>query len=162
MITDLAKLNGLLDVATDNNTEFVNFIIEQKEPELLKNWFGYALAKDIQASTPSTEAQGLIDGGEYNDTEGDLQELVGLKTILPYFLYFYIVRAEQFKNTEQGERYSKSENTEQVSPNAKLCENYNMGVKYVNEMIEYIEDNSYTYTTYVDRCYLTTINVFGI
>ena len=162
MITDVAKFNGILNIASDNNTEFLDYIIAQKEPELLKSWFGYALAKDIQSLTPSAEAQVLIDGGEFTDSSGDLQELVGLKTILPYIMYFYIVKNQQSRNSEQGERESTYENAEQVSPVQKLCKNYNTGVKYVNEMIDYIEDRTDTYDTYIVRPYLNTINQFGI
>ena len=95
MITIAAKMIGQLQVEAGNlSTYFTNFG-NQKENELLTDWFGYALAKDIQATTPSTEAQALLDGFEYTDTSGYLQKVTGLEDSLPYFIYFYFVRDKQ-------------------------------------------------------------------
>jgi len=161
MITDISKLNGLSFINSDTTSDFQTNIINQKEPELLKAWFGYALAKDL-LDTPSTEAQSLIDGFEYTDDNGDLQEVVGLKDFLQYFMYFYIVRDEQSNNTSLGQQEALAENSAKTSPNHKLCENYNKGVLDLNWMLKYVNDHEDDYPHAIINCYVDDINLFGI
>ena len=162
MIVELTSFKGLLDISTDKIEDNLTFIIEQKEPGLLECWFGYALAKDIQSDSPSSEAQVLIDGVEYTDSSGDLQMLTGLKDLLPYWLYFYIVRDQQMQNSSLGELDFAVENSTKVDPVAKMVQNYNKGVDYTNEMIEYISDRLDVYTTANLSNYQEYVNIFDI
>lgn len=139
MITSIDSFRGLLQIAADKNTEFLEFTIEQLEERLLKKWFGYALYKKIIAETPEAVITTLLDGAEYTDEKGKTQYLTGLKKTLPYFMYFYIVRDQQTQNTENGEVDVTFENAIASDPTPKLVQNYNQGVKFINEIFEYIE-----------------------
>ena len=162
MITDITLFKGLLQINDAKLQVYSEDIIEQKEPELLRQWFGYALAKDILAATPSTEAQELIDGKEYTDTNGDLQLLTGLKTYLPYYMYFYVLRDQQSITTTLGQQSALAENSAKTDITDKIVKNYNKGVIFANDMIDYIEDNEDVYTTAI-LCYrLQPINIYGI
>ena len=163
MITDASKLIGLSFLNRDSLEEYQDFIIEEKEPELLIDWFGYELAKDIMSETPSTEAQALIDGFEYTDSSGDLQKLTGLEKSLVYFMYFYIARDQRSITTSLGEKEALAENAAVYDPAPKLVQNYNTGVKYVNQMIYYLRhEGPNDYLTFDFKGYLETINRFGI
>ena len=162
MITDTSKFVGLLFVNSDTDDGFQEEVINQQEAELLPKWFGYELAKDLLSDTPSTEAQKLIDGFEHSNDAGELQKLTGLAAFLPYIMYFYIVRDEQSNNTSLGQQEALAENSTKADPTAKLCQNYNKGVRYVNDMIEYLYEHSTDYTTAVLDGYEETINLFGI
>lgn len=163
MITDKTKLVGLLQIEVSNLDDYLDDIIGQKESELLERWFGYALAKDLQSATPSTEAQTLLDGFEYTDDDGDLQYIRPLSIVLPYFIYFYVVRDKQLTDSNVGTISELAENSQAANPLYKLTQNYNRGVELINLMIDYVNDNSTeTYTDYVCNGFVDTINIFGI
>lgn len=162
MITDKTKLIGLLKTEASNLGTYLDNIINQKEPELLEDWFGYSIKKDLLSASPSTEAQALIDGFEYTDDNGDLQYLTGLSDVLPYFIYYYVVRDKQTSGTNVGQVSALAENVQKVTPLQKLATNYNRGCDLINEMIWYVNDNDDTYTDVVYNGYVSYISKLGI
>lgn len=162
MITDDSKFVGLLHLGESSLNSSLDEIIEQKEPELLQDWFGYELAKDIQSATPSTEAQALINGFEYTNSNGDLAQATGLDEILPYFIFFYYVRENQTSNSPIGGLSELAENSVRAMPTMKLVTNYNRGVELINEVIEYVGENDDVYTSFVFNGYCKHITTLGI
>ena len=160
MITNLDDFTGLLQANKDSLEAYYTAIITQKEPMLLKRWFGYAVAKELQVATPTTEYAFLLDGGEYTDADGILQELTGLKKALPHIMYFYCVREQQTQNASIGQVEALAENSKPSNPTPKLTKNYNQGVEYINEVFDYMTE--YDYNDDYIRRKLTTLNQFGI
>ena len=159
---DNTKFIGLLNLEVTPDTEYLDAVSAQIIADILPKWFGYALAKEIQAVTPSADVQKLIDGLEYTDTSGLLQKLTGLDEYLLYFIYFYYVRDKVTFDSNLGSQEALAENAKASNPTSKLVQNYNQGVKHCNDMISYISDNSATYTTADLTAYLDNINTFGI
>ncbi len=153
---------GLLNLDIGSDTTYLDAVIEQAEEDLLNKWFTYSLVKDILADTPSTEAQALIDGFEYTDTSGVLKKITGLKDLLVYFDYFYIVRDKQVFDSSVGMQEALAENSTATNPARQMTTEYNKGVKLINTMFTWLSGEQEDYPEAVISSNLETINIFGI
>lgn len=136
----------------------------QIQDEVLLNLLGYATYKDMNDNISDAKYQNLLNGVEYTDSAGNLQKAVGIKVMLPYFFYFFYSRDIQSYNSTLGEFESLAENSQQATRsklNSKIVNNYNQGIVYYDQLIDYMELNSEDYPNLVPTI-LEKENVFCI
>lgn len=153
----------------------VNGLITHHEPALLVDLLGYQLYKNFIAElavlpTPATWATDLLNGKEYT-YEGKLIKWMGLKTsdkqsIIANYVYYHYQREEATQSTAVGQSVTKAENAVRISPVDKQCSAWNEMVKWVFDLVRYLETNEVDYPLFKDHCineqYFTTINYHNL
>ena len=162
---------GDIHLLFGNYEDFNDFAVNI-EKKYLQKLLGFNHYYEIYiAGNKDQKYVNLRDGIEagYEDRDGYQQELRGFKEMLKYFFYFHYVIEVQTERTLSGdpqEAYIKMVGGSKQSANVRLCNAWNTGVKYYNQLVDYMiitEDN--TPDTYEDWVYddtLTNINTFGI
>lgn len=112
-----------LKLPIDNINDIQDYI-DEHEPCILKQILGYNLYKDFidglaVLPTPDIKWTNLRDGGEYTDTNGDLQEYEGIQTIIADYVFFKIVSNIQNYTTDSGVKKGITENAEIANPKYK-------------------------------------------
>ena len=121
--------------------------ITRYEPEIIKKIFGYELAKQVIAYNPETTAdpiKSLVEGAEYEDEDGHVQEWPGLvnsskQSIIACYVYYWYLRAKVTKTTEIGEKRAAGENNVDAEYGIKQMAAWNKMLAMVESMSAYIE-----------------------
>ena len=153
---------GLLQLDLNSYTGFDAYA-DQIQEQILLDLLGYEVYKDMEATPTEQKYIDLLDGVEYTDATGVLRKVAGIKTMLPYFFYFYYSRDVQSYNSTLGEFDSLAENATgslRGRLNSKIINNFNKGVAYYYQLSAYMEFAG-TYTGYETKV-KTTMNVWGI
>ena len=130
-------------------------LINQFEPKMLKDIFGYKMYDDMQ--TNYTQGSGawhdLIAGATYIDSSNNTQYWDGFRTVglNPIANYIYCKWHEQnVTNTVSlGERKGNFENMEQAALHSKYIKAWNEMVDMLIVMDEFITINKDDYTNYI-------------
>lgn len=82
----------------------------------------------------------LLNGGVYNDSNGDVQSLVGLKVTLSYYVYAQNVMSGDFQSTRYGMTVKSDDYSSHLSSKERSdCYNNTMEIanSYIRECVSY-------------------------
>lgn len=151
-----------------DNTDDIQFYIDEHEPNILKRLFGYALYKEFTEALAGTPAQKWIDlrdGAEYTDRSGNLQKYEGIYYIIADYVFYNIIPDFQYYTTDSGIKGGDTENAQNANPRYKQSFAWNDMVNRAYRLDEFIlvsnDADSSTYENY-DPNLLSKINVLNI
>ena len=147
----------------ENFNEFAYYIEQKYMVKLL----GDDLKLALQASPETTKYANLLNGVEYEHSDGQTYDMKGIKEMLKWFFYYHFVIEEEDENTQADpqQAYIRAVNGVKFIKNRKTIRAFNRGVDLYDEVIKYIDHiNGVTANTYDDWIYetLEKINSFGI
>ena len=178
MIINSTIFSGDLNIPNRTNANIqalIDLTISEREPELLKELFGYGMYKDFIAglTTLTQRWVDLRDGKEYT-VNGKLYEFVGIKKMIANYVWYYFMQAATTNTTGAGQVLPTTENGQVVGSLSKMVDSWNRMSNYVESMVHFLNNNEATYpewqvvnTYYWDEWYnrlrfASKINVFGI
>lgn len=100
----MAKLNG----GTTHFEQLVQDVQDMKLPKLL----GYALYQDVVKNPTSVNNVVLLDGGSFEDSNGNLIDFKGIKYQLAWFNFQRYVEVSNFSDTSTGMRTKTAEKSQ--------------------------------------------------
>jgi hypothetical protein len=135
-----------VDLPASNYSDLSGFIA-RLEPEVLIKALGYELAKQVIAynsQTTTAPIKSLVEGGEFVNSEGNMQKWNGFintikKSIIAYYVYYYYRRAKVTYTTRMGEKKGKGENSVDAEIGMKVMRAWNLMLKELETMDEYIK-----------------------
>lgn len=152
---------GDLTIAQSTETTVQNKIkwfIDFHEPEFLTALLGYDLYKYMIDNPGVQRVLDIKNGKEYTEYDnGPTRKFRGLlftenvttkKSAIAYYVYYKFIQNNQTKQTASGEKKTKSENSEEVSPKNKLFTTWNRMVDLNWELIYFLERNLDVYPEY--------------
>lgn len=122
---------------------------------------GYSDNSGLLCSDVSCNQQKYIDlllGKEYTNRNGELTKWRGLTycsgtyraSLIANYVYYWYIRNQASNSSPSGEKETKTENAESVSPRYKMARAWNEMSEWNLELREFLLSNSATYPEYVD------------
>lgn len=172
MIIDTTYFYGELSIAQITDASIsgtVTRFINQYEPKILMDLFGYELYKNYKAGIDATDQKyvDIRDGKEYTNRAGKLTKWRGLKetitapvtgppavagqyqSLIANYVYYHYIRNEVSATTGTGEKTLNAQNAATASPRFKLARAWNQMVDWNCELVEFLLANETDYPEFL-------------
>lgn len=154
-LIDLDFLRSLFSVTKNGSVAITRKITEAQKFDLGKS-IGGSFLIDIENNPLLEKYVFLLEGGEYEDANQNKVTFGGLKTALAYFTYAALIDdPNNITYTEYGAVKKISNLSENIDTKAiarAVDKNRQIGVDYVNEVLEYVKFKKSDYPLYKDNC----------
>ena len=144
-IDDFKNFRYIPNLNQEVTRDILTGYIDEFEPKFMRKVFGYTNAMEIINNPTVSKYQLIINGGEYTDTNGELQYWIGLPTVISDYVYYYYIRGTVISLTSVGYNLGESENSSVVQPVTKPNIVWNHMVDYMVDLTELIEANPTDY-----------------
>lgn len=144
---EVGKLSRPISKHIDN--EKILSCIDEVERLEVKPMIGYSLMKEI-ADNPTAHEK-LLEGGEYELTDGEITEFAGLKKAIAYYVYARLIMAIDNNATRYGFVNKESNDSNRVTwaeKNKEIQSAIETGNCYMKEVAEYMRSNPEMYSDF--------------
>jgi hypothetical protein len=161
---DASYFFGDLLVAQKSEQSVANslgWFIDEYEPRLLTDLFGYELYKNynagLAADPPAQKWLDIRDGKEYTNRCGIVSKWKGLKFLdgsakkspIANFVYYHWLKDKASDTTASGEKTTANQNSIDASPGIKMVRAWNQMVEWNCELVEFLLSNQDVYPEFL-------------
>lgn len=157
-LIDSSNFVGTINIPNTNREEIsqrLDMFIDQYEPKLLRDLFGYELSKAFTAGIADYDSDGsnptidqrwldLIEGAEY-ERSGRTYKYEGLPDIDARYVYWHWMEDQHTQTVGLGEVKAKAENAEQANPAVKMVRAWNDMVDMIWNLYYFMKDKTDIY-----------------
>lgn len=149
-IIDTSFFFGELNIAQVSESTVASafqWFIDEKEPEVLTNLFGYELYKNFLAGVGSVQKYTVIrDGVEYTNSAGQLTKWKGLKftmgtakkSLIANYVYCKYMSDQASITTGTGVKVAKAQNAVDASEVPKIVKAWNQMAEWNCDLVGYL------------------------
>jgi hypothetical protein len=143
-----ASINTGTEIVTPVNVA-LEYIISEKEPEVLTNLFGYNLYYALANGNINIERWDNLVNGTVYEIDGIKHFYPGLKQIIKKYVYYWWLRQEATQSTGVGESINKTENAVRTNPAQKQVTAWNDMIELCKSTLHYLYINQSVYPEYI-------------
>lgn len=167
-IITLSDINALARTCHADESIAASLIAEAERQDI-KPKIGDALYLQITRDEIPAAYDTLLDGGEWQQRDGTVRYLTGLRTALAYYAYARIIRDGNIQSTRFGAVIKTEDNSaesERAERQRQYREAFTTADGYMSEVMEYLSENAETFgyarkTMRANRCTLQVIDGTG-
>jgi hypothetical protein len=167
-IITLSDINALARTCHADESIAASLIAEAERQDI-KPKIGDALYLQITRDEVPAAYDTLLDGGEWQQRDGTVRYLTGLRTALAYYAYARIIRDGNIQSTRFGAVIKTEDNSaesERAERQRQYREAFTTADGYMSEVMEYLSENAETFgyarkTMRANRCTLRVIDGTG-
>lgn len=167
-IITLSDINALARTCHADESIAASLIAEAERQDI-KPKIGDALYLQITRDEVPAAYDTLLDGGEWQQRDGTVRYLTGLRTALAYYAYARIIRDGNIQSTRFGAVIKTEDNSaesERAERQRQYREAFTTADGYMSEVMEYLSENAEAFgyarkTMRANRCTLRVIDGTG-
>lgn len=167
-IITLSDINALARTCHADESIAASLIAEAERQDI-KPKIGDALYLQITRDEIPAAYDTLLDGGEWQQRDGTVRYLTGLRTALAYYAYARIIRDGNIQSTRFGAVIKTEDNSaesERAERQRQYREAFTTADGYMSEVMEYLSENAEAFdyarkTMKANRCTLRVIDGTG-
>lgn len=167
-IITLSDINALARTCHADESIAASLIAEAERQDI-KPKIGDALYLQITRDEIPAAYDTLLDGGEWQQRDGTVRYLTGLRTALAYYAYARIIRDGNIQSTRFGAVIKTEDNSaesERAERQRQYREAFTTADGYMSEVMEYLSENAEAFgyarkTMRANRCTLRVIDGTG-
>lgn len=167
-IITLSDINALARTCHADESIAASLIAEAERQDI-KPKIGDALYLQITRDDVPAAYDTLLDGGEWQQRDGTVRYLTGLRTALAYYAYARIIRDGNIQSTRFGAVIKTEDNSaesERAERQRQYREAFTTADGYMSEVMEYLSENAEAFgyarkTMRANRCTLRVIDGTG-
>lgn len=167
-IITLSDINALARTCHADESIAASLIAEAERQDI-KPKIGDALYLQITRDEVPAAYDTLLDGGEWQQRDGTVRYLTGLRTALAYYAYARIIRDGNIQSTRFGAVIKTEDNSaesERAERQRQYREAFTTADGYMSEVMEYLSENAEAFgyarkTMRANRCTLQVIDGTG-
>ena len=164
-IITLSDVNALARTCHADESIAASLIAEAERQDI-KPKIGDALYLQITRDEIPAAYDTLLDGGEWQQRDGTVRYLTGLRTALAYYAYARIIRDGNIQSTRFGAVIKTEDNSaesERAERQRQYREAFTTADGYMSEVMEYLSENAEAFgyarkTMRANRCTLRVID----
>lgn len=167
-IITLSDINALARTCHADESIAASLIAEAERQDI-KPKIGDAMYLQITRDEIPAAYDTLLDGGEWQQRDGTVRYLTGLRTALAYYAYARIIRDGNIQSTRFGAVIKTEDNSaesERAERQRQYREAFTTADGYMSEVMEYLSENAEAFgyarkTMRANRCTLRVIDGTG-